>query len=869
MSDPQSAANAKFLEGWALHQQGNAGRAWALYQEAIVLDPRHFDALHLAGIIAAQARFFDQAVDLIGRALAVDPNNAAAHYNLGNVLADIGRLDEAVAHYDRAVALDPANSEIHNNRGNALWKLKRFDAAIAGFDAAIAAKPDFAAPYNNRGNVLRDLGRHAEALASFDKGISLAPAFSELHSNRGNALKDLKRYEEAVAAYERAIALNPSFAEAFSNRGNALRELRRNDEALASYDTATHLKPEYAEAFFNRGTVLRLLGRLDAARASHDEAIRLNPTGTDAYNARGLVHTDMKKYESALADYDRAIALGTPLAEVYNNRGVVLGDLKRYEAALESYAAAIARRPDYAEVYNNRAIALKELGQTDAALESYAKSIALKPGVAEPYFNRAILLNDAQRHTEAIESYAQALAIKPDYPFLRGALLHTRMHACQWDDFDNQLAALLPKVAAGEKASGPFQLLSLVDSGALHRAAADTWTKFKCPRNTALGPAPQSPRRAKIRIGYFSMDFRNHPVSMLAAGMIEAHDRDKFETFAFSYGIDTSDRLRKRMEVAFDAFYDVRAASNEDVARQARDLGIDIAIDLAGYTNDSRTAQIFSLGAAPVQVNYLGYPGTMGADFYDYIVADPIIASLNHQAHFSEKLVHMPLCYQANDRLRPVSERAFSRTELGLPEDGFVFCSFNNNFKIAPATFDVWMRILTTVPGSVLWLLEDNATAGANLRREAARRGVDPARLVFAARAPQADHLARQRAADLFLDTLPYNAHTTATDALWVGLPLLTCRGESFPACVAASILLALGMAELITDSLADYEAKAIALARDPGALDALRQKLAQNRDTSPLFDPVVFSRQIEQAYTAMYERSRAGLRPDHIIVPR
>ncbi len=866
MSDSHSAGNAKFLEGWALHQQGNAGRAWALYQEAIALDPRHFDALHLAGIIAAQARFFDQAADLIGRALAVDPNSAAAHYNLGNTLADVGRADEAITHYDRAIALDPANPEPYNNRGNTLWKQKRFDAAIASFDAAIAAKPDFAAPYNNRGNVLRDLGRAGEALASFDKGIALDSTFADLHTNRGNALSDLRRYVEAVAAYDRAIALKPNSAEAFSNRGNALRELGRNEEAIASYDVAVRLRPDYAEAFFNRGTALRLLKRFDAARASHNEAIRLNPTGADAFNARGLVHADMKQYEAALADYDRAIALGTPLADVYNNRGVVLGDLKRYEAALESYAAAIARRPDYAEAYNNRAIALKELGRTDAALESYAKAIALKPGVAEPYFNRAILLNDAQRHTEAIESYAQALALKPDYPFLRGALLHTRMHVCQWDDFNTELAALLPKVAAGEKVTGPFQLLSLVDSPALHHAAAATWTKFECAPNTALGPVPRQPRSGKIRIGYFSMDFRNHPVSMLAAGMIEAHDRGRFETFAFSYGADTGDHLRKRMEAAFDTFYDVRAASNEDVARQARDLGIDIAIDLAGYTNDSRTAQIFSLGAAPVQVNYLGYPGTMGADFYDYIIVDPVIAPREHQAHFSEKLVHMPLCYQANDRLRPVSDRVFNRAQLGLPERGFVFCSFNNTFKITPAIFDAWMRILSAVPGSVLWLLEDNATAGANLRREAARRGVDPGRLIFAARAPQGDHLARQRAADLFLDTLPYNAHTTASDALWVGLPLLTCRGESFPARVAASILSALGLPELITDSLAAYEAKAIALARDPAALGALRQKLTQNRDTSPLFIAQAFARAIDGFYLLMHERSQAGLPPDHLF---
>lgn len=869
MSEQTGAANAKFLEGWTLHQQGQVGRGWALYQEAIALDPRHFDALHLAGIIAAQARFLDQAADLIGRALAVDPRNVAAHYNIGNVLADLGRPDEAIGHYDRAIALDPAYADPYNNRGNVLWKQRRFDDAIASFDKAVALKPDFVEAYNNRGNVLLDLGRGDEALASFEKGIALNAGLTELHSNRGNALHNLKRFAEAVESYDRAIGLKPDFAEAYSNRGNALRELGRNEEAVASYDTAIRLKPDYAEAYFNRGTVLRLQGRLDAAYLSHSESIRLNPASADTYNARGLVSADMKRLEAALADYDQAIALGTSLAEVYNNRGVVLGDLRRFDEALASYAEAIARRPHYAGAYNNRAIALKELGRVDEALASYDEAVALQPNVADTYFNRATLLSDVRRHGEAIESYEKALALKPDYPFLRGILLHTKMHSCHWQDVEGQLEEIAPKVAAGERVSAPFQLLSLFDSPDLNYRAAVTWTRSERPRSALLGALPVSPRHTKIRVGYFSMDFRNHPVAMLAAGMIEAHDRSKFETFAFSYGPDTGDALRKRMEVAFDAFYDVRFASNEDVARQSRDLGLDIAVDLTGYTNDSRTAQIFAFGAAPIQVNYLGYPGTMGADYYDYIVADPIVAPLDRQEHFAEKIVHMPLCYQCNDRLRHVSDRVFTRADLKLPPRGFVFCSFNNNFKIVPAVFYSWMHILHAVEGSSLWLLEDTPAAAENLRRAAAQRGIAPGRLVFAERVSQADHLARQRAADLFLDTLPYNAHTTASDALWVGLPLLTCRGQSFQARVAASILSAMDLPELITDSLVAYEARAIGLARDPAALVALREKILRNRDISPLFNATAFARHIEQAYTAMHERRHAGLPPDHIVVAR
>lgn len=796
-------AQAKFLEGWAHHQRGQIGQAWGLYQEVLALQPRHFDALHLAGIIAAQARHFEEAVDLMGRALAVDPSNVAALYNRGNAQLEMGRPQDAIESFDKAIGLDPAQAaEPYNQRGNALWTLKR--------------------------------------------------------------------PQEAVESFDKALQLNPNFAEAYNNRGNALRVLKQPEAALASYDKAIAIKSDYADAHYNRGVILRSLTQFAEAIAGYDRVIALKPAYAEAYSSRGLARASLKQFEAAIADYNQAIALKPDYAEAYNNRGLALGELRRYDDALASYDAAIRIKPDYSEAYSNSGVALKDAGELEAALVCYDKAIELKPASAEAHYNRGIVLNDMKRYAEAVAAYSRALEINPAYAFLHGLRLYTKLNICDWQDFDAEVATLLAEVARGESASPPFSLLMLTDAPVPLRKTAEIWAREEHPRSSILGPmpkrAPSEKRGAKIRVGYFSMDFHNHPVSQLLAGVIEAHDRDKFEAVAFSYGPDTQDDMRWRIKQAFDQFIDVRERSDQEIAALARRMEIDIAVDLAGYTGQPRTG-VFALGAAPLQVNFLGYPGTMGAVYYDYLIADRIVIPDAATPYYAERIVHMPHCYQPNDAKRAVADRVFTRAELGLPPQGFVFCCFNNNLKISPATFDSWMRILARVPGSVLWLLEDNPAAAANLRLEAQRRGMDPTRLVFAPRMPFGDNLARQRAADLFLDTLPYNAHTTASDALWVGLPVLTCTGASFAARVAASILTAAGLPELITATRSDFEDKAVALATNPAAHARLKQKLADTRTSAPLFNAVLYARHIENAFAQMQSRTDAGLPPDHISV--
>ncbi len=544
-----------------------------------------------------------------------------------------------------------------------------------------------------------------------------------------------------------------------------------------------------------------------------------------------------------------------------------LADVPQRPSALENYDQAILLNPHNAEAHNNRGSALHAQMQHEAALESYDKAIALKPDYAEAYCNRANVLLTLKQYQASLESFDQALRLKPDYEYLRGIRAHVRRLLCDWEDSEGERRQLETAIAAGERVALPFTILAISDSPALQRKAAEIYARNKHPaRSTAQ--ISRHPQHDKIRIGYFSADFYNHATSYLIAELLERHDRSRFEILGFSFGPDKVDEMSKRVSTAMDRFLDVRSMSDFDVAQLSRKLEVDIAVDLKGFTKDHR-AGIFAERAAPIQVNYLGYPGTMGADYIDYLIADQTLIPEASQQHYSEKIVYLPDSYQANDSSRTLSAKPCARADEGLPESAFVFCCFNNAYKITPAAFHIWMRILSRVDGSVLWLLEDNPSTAANLRKQATHRDISSERLVFAKPLPLPEHLARHTLADLFLDTSPYNAHTTASDALWTGLPVLTRIGETFASRVAASLLRAVDLPELITTTESEYEELAIDLALDQERYQALRQRLQQSHLTAPLFDTQTFTRHLEAAYSAMFERYHAGLPPDHIQIAR
>jgi predicted O-linked N-acetylglucosamine transferase (SPINDLY family) len=732
-------------------------------------------------------------------------------------------------------------------------------------DANGEAAPQPASPWL-RAQALQRAGRLPEAIELFDAILREDPQHAEAYYKRGNAQNALGRWEAALADYDRAVTLQPGYANALCNRGAVLVRLRRWQEALQSLDRALELNPADALAHYNRGSALTGLKRAGEALGSYDRAIAIDPGYADAYCNRGNVLQDLHRHEDAVLSYGRAVELNPTLAEGHLGRGVSLAKLRRSEDALADYRRALELRPDYAEAFINCGGLLQDLGRHEAAVASYDRALAIDPTHALALQCRGYSLHQLRRIEQAIQSYDSALALEPDRDYLLGMRLHAQMHLCEWRDLPRDLGRVVVELESRKRVSPPLPLLALVDSPRLHRLAAEVWVQDACPPDETLGPIAPRPHGAKIHVGYFSADFRNHAVSMLTVELFERHDRSRFEVTAFAFGPRANDAMRARLERAFDRFIEVSDRSDADVALLARRLGVDIAVDLGGFTSYNR-AKIFALRAAPLQLNFLGYPGTSGAPFMDYLIADRTIIHPEERDHYSEKIIHLP-SYQPNESRRPIAAAPQERAANALPAQGLVFCCFNNSYKITPAVFDVWMRILAGAPGSVLWLRSDEPPVIANLKREARARGIAPERLVFAPRAAaMEDHLARHRLADLFLDTWPYGAHTTASDALWAGLPILTHAGRSFASRVGASLLTAVGLPELIATTPAQYEEMALSLAADPQRLMRIRQKLTRTRASTLLFDAPKFTKGLESAFVKISERDRARLPPEDVYL--
>jgi predicted O-linked N-acetylglucosamine transferase (SPINDLY family) len=737
-----------------------------------------------------------------------------------------GRLRDALHQFEQALALSPGDADLSYHQGLTLWSLGRRPEALAAMTAAIAARPGFSEAQFNRGAMLQALGRPADALAAFDAVLALNPHAAAAWNGRGGALRLLDRSEDALAAFDRALSLQPDFLPALHNRAGMLQAMGRPADALAGYDAVLRLQPRHADALYNRALALEALRRPG----------------------------------EALDSLDRALKAGAAGAELLVRRGNLLWVLRRLPEALDCFDRAALTAPDAVAPRLRRGGVLYEMHRPEDALAAYESALMLKPEDADIEYNRANVLVDLKRLEEGHAGFARALALAPDHPHALSGLAASALEMCDWDRTQAIAAQLRRDVEQNRSAVLPFVLLGYSDDPALQRQCAENYRGRLVPR----APPPlwngECYRHRKIRIAYLSADFNHHATGILMADLFERHDRARFDVHALSYGRDDGSAMRARLVKAFDHFHEIGAMSDEAAARLLRALEIDIAVDLKGYTALARP-EILSYRPCPVQVNYLGYPGTMGAEFVDYVLGDATVTPFDQAEFYREKIVQLPECYQANDAARAIAPVTLSRAEMGLPE-GFVFCSFNVHRKIGRPVFAVWMRLLAGVPGSALWLLVNDETARRNLRREAAVRGIDEDRLVFAGRLDHDAHLARHRLADLFLDTMPYNSHTTASDALWAGLPIVTCRGASFAARVAASLLKAAGLPALVTDNLADYESLAFKLARDPVLLSDLRARLAANRLTCPLFDSAGFTRGIERAYETMWRRAEAGEPP-------
>ena len=600
-------------------------------------------------------------------------------------------------------------------------------------------------------------GKLLEAKKCYEKILTNNPNhFDALHLSGVLAFQS-RRFDEAEAFYAKAIRINSNFAPLYSNLGNTLKDLKRFDEGLASYDKAISIETDNADAFYNRGIILHEMKRFDQALGSYDKAILIKSDFADAFNNRGITLQEQKQFDQALGSYDKAILIKSDFVSAFNNRGVALRELKRLDEALASFDKAISIKSDYAEAFKNRGNVLKDLKRFDEALASYDKAIFIKSDDDEAFTNRGNALQDLKRFDEALASYDKAFLLNPDCEWLLGLWLHIKMQTSEWSNFEQNLGKLQYKLGDMKSVTSPFPVLSLFDDLELNLRAAQQWIDKKFQSNSLNMRFVNSCFKTKIRIGYFSADFHNHATAYLMAELFERHDRNNFEIYAFSFGPNADDEMRQRLAISFDKFIDVRFQSDQEVTQLARSLGIDIAIDLKGFTEGARTG-IFVDRCAPIQINYIGYPGTMVADYIDYIVADRILIPVESQKFYREKIIYMPDSYQINDSYRKISNKKFTRLDFDLPEDKFIFCCFNNSYKILPEIFESWMRILMSVENSALWLLDDNNTSTQNIRQEATNRGISHERLIF------------RKRIDLLRKSVAYFDHQFAAPGHSVGL---------------------------------------------------------------------------------------------------
>ncbi len=819
----------------SFHEAMELDKALDLYRLVIDQDPRHFQALNLMGLAYQQLDRHQEAFTVFVRALCTDQSHALTHFSAGASALRLGLYQNAIHHFNDSLALEPHAPQALINKGIALHKLGEFELARKSYSLALSIDPLQATAHFNLGCTLQEM--------AFSSALDLA-----------------------IQSYETAIAINPQDPVVYNNLGNTLKAVKSYDLAIRVFKSALTLNPDVAASYYNKGTTEFFAKNYAVAVEDLNQALRLEPESVASWNNLGNALKELACYESAIKAYERVLDL----------------NLNKHSV----------------EIYYNIGIVQHELGDYTTACENYSKALQIDPSYTLALSARAITYRHLKRFDEAIKDFKRVLVINPHFEYVVGNLLHTQMHIADWSCFEKYVESsdgsdqwLKAQILTNQKVSHPFPVLALYDDPALNHRASQIWFLDKHSTLSEFNPrqemdpehrssanidnavvfqmnaSTEDPKK-RIRIAYLSADFHNHATAYLIAELFELHNKDDFEIYALSFGPKTNDVMQNRIRLGVENFLEVGHLSDTEIAMTCKSLQIDIAVDLKGYTLQSRF-NIFLHRCAPIQVSYIGYPGTSGSTCIDYLIADYVCVPDGDEVYYSEKIVRMPNSYQVNDAQRAIKPCLQTREEIGLPKEGFVFCCFNSVYKITPQTFDVWMTILDQVEHSVLWLLEDSEVITENLKASALARSIHPSRLVFAKRTSLGEHLGRHVHAGLFLDTLPYNAHTTASDALWAGLPVLTLKGRSFAARVASSLLNALGLDDLITESRKSYVEKAVHLAKNPTELVQIKARLAANKTTSALFDTQQFTNQLESAYKSMKARSAKGEKPDHIVVEK
>lgn len=881
-------------------------------QQCIRVDPNFAEAYGNLGNALKELGDVAGAVQFYLKALKLKPRFSDAYNNLASAYMQLGQTKEAIETFKMALVLNPSLVDAHSNLGNLLKASGRLAEAHRCYMEAIRIQPGFAIAWSNLAGCLKDEGQLESAIAYYREAIRLCPEFADAHSNLGNALKESGRVDEAMQSYREAIRLRPSFAIAHGNLASCHYDRGELPTAIRAFKHAIQLEPNFPDAYNNLGNALRETGKLEEAINCYRTALRLKPDHPHAYNNLGNALKDRGMVKESIHCYMTAARLMPRFAAAHSNLGSILKEQGKLEQALAHYQEAITIDPLFADAYSNMGNAYKDLGRLDDAVKCYTTALRINPSFADAYSNLASAYKDGGRMDDAIKCYEKALVLKPDFPDAFANYLHSLVFVCSWAQLPqhfNTMRRMLQQQLAppGQLTDGSDATdnnSSLSSGGALPpglSAAALTLPSVqpfhalvypisemdmlsisaryaaRCRANVALldcGPFRFKAKRPqeRLRVGYVSSDLGNHPLSHLMQSVFGLHDKSKLEVTCYALSPDDRSEWRRKICGEVEHFKDVSMMGSADVARLIHADGVHVLVNLNGYTKGARN-EIFALQPAPVQVSYMGFCASMGAEYVQYMIADAIAVPKDRGQYYSEKIVRMPHSYFVNDHRQSAREvldpdRCPSRAAYGLPEDKFVFCNFNQLYKIDPSTFDMWCSILKRVPNSVLWLLRFPPLGEVNIRAEARARGVGDDRLHFTDVAPKDEHLKRGYLADLFLDTPACNAHTTGCDILWGGTPLLTLKGDKMATRVASSLLTAAGVPELITHNPEEYEELAVALAHDMDRLWELRKRLEAGRDSCALFDTPRWTRNLEAGLSMVWAAHERGMPPADIDVP-
>lgn len=777
-----------------------------------------------------------------------------------------GQLAMAEQCLYKVLLSDPKNFDLNMLLGIIYGQQGKHNFAKDCFKKAIKSQPKDANAHFNLATALSSMGRNIEALPHFQQSTFLNPKYAEAWLNYGKCLYHMDRYQLAITCFDKAIKINSNYLDAFINKANTFFKLEQFDDAINLYDQIIKSNLTSAPAYFGRSLTLAKKSSFTLALSDIQSAIKIDPSKSEFWSHQGALYLQLRQYVESVESLENAISIDPNAADAFSNLGNTLHSMKKYPLAIKALEDAIRINPKMPEAWNNLATCFIALEDFETALNCSNKAFNLNPHFIEALYNSSYCLRNLKRYEEAIRIQEKALKLNISFHDLYGDYVLTMLESINWEVYSDKLSELIELLSKHSLICSPFALLSLIDSPELQlkisRESSESISKFI----TNLGPISPKPKN-KLRIGYFSPDFREHPVSYLTYDLFSLHDRSKFEVIAFSLTRENfNDKVTNSLKTHFDKFIDVSDMLDSEIATLARDMEIDVAIDLAGHTKNSRMG-IFAYRAAPVQISYLGFPGTVGASFIDYIIGDTTTIPDEYRKFYSEKIIYLPNSFQFNSSSRSISNKYFSRNQFELPKDGFIFCCFNNEHKVNPYVFNSWAKILSETDNSFLWILSTTPERKIKLLELAHSHGISSNRFIFANRLPVDEYLARYRLADLFLDTLPFNAGTTASDALWAGLPLITQMGKTYSARMAGSLLNALGLNELICKTNEEYENLAIELCQNHSKLASVKSKLLKAISTSSLFNSKLTTQYLEESYKVAFETYINNLTPKDIYI--